>query len=50
VSEAFDVFSRKAPVKHLAQVRLKRLRGHLVRDKRVGIRVRAGRSQADAEE
>jgi hypothetical protein len=37
-------------VKHLAQVRLKRLRGRLVRDKRIGIRVRARRAQADAEE
>jgi hypothetical protein len=37
-------------VKRLQQVRLKRLRGCLVRDKRVGIRVRAGSGQANAEE
>ena len=44
------MLSWKTPVKHLSQVRLKRLRGRLVRDKRIGIRVRAGRGQADAEE
>ena len=50
VPEAFDVLPWKAPVKRLQQVRLKRLRGCLVRDKRVGIRVRAGSGQANAEE
>ena len=49
-SEAFNVFLRKTPMKRLPQISRKRPRGGLVRDKRVGIRVRTRRRQADAEE